>query len=223
MLLVILAASSVGLPAFFAWRLVSERDRSVWHSSAEAFLAVGVTAFLEAAPEPTEQIDAWIMRVAQEGARVRWAGVFDETGEGLEFRRRIPLPLDFTGLWQLATMDRPEHRDEPWQAPAPPRLVGGDGEPVDVFAAIRRGDILVHHPYDDFEASVEQLLAVDGARVVGDPDELESAIREYLEHPDRAAAMSDRARAMIAAQQGATRRTVDALAPLMRSDPSRGI
>jgi len=67
----------------------------------------------------------------------------------------------------------------------------------------------------NFTASVEQLLAVEGARVVADADELESAVADLLDHPDRIATMARRAQAMIAGQKGATRRTVDLLAGVM--------
>ncbi|HEY6056678.1 MAG TPA: polyphosphate kinase 1, partial [Candidatus Limnocylindrales bacterium] len=42
----------------------------------------------------------------------------------------------------------------------PPRLVPpDDDEPADVFAAIRLGDILVHHPYDSFASTVERFIS----------------------------------------------------------------
>ena len=51
----------------------------------------------------------------------------------------------------------------------PPRLVPPDeDEPADVFAAIRAGDILVHHPYDSFAASVERFIT----QAADDPDVL---------------------------------------------------
>ena len=49
-----------------------------------------------------------------------------------------------------------------------PRLQGEDDEPVDMFAAIRQGDILVHHPYDSFATSVERFVE----QAVADPDVL---------------------------------------------------
>ena len=61
-----------------------------------------------------------------------------------------------------------ELRYPPWSPVTPPRLQGEDEEPVDMFAAIRQGDLLVHHPYDSFESSVERFVA----QAVADPDVL---------------------------------------------------
>jgi polyphosphate kinase len=75
--------------------------------------------------------------------------------------------LDQTALWQVAALDRPDLKDRPWEPRVPARLMGGrdDG---DIFAEIRRGDILVHHPYDSFEASVARFVheAADDPDVV---------------------------------------------------------
>jgi polyphosphate kinase len=49
-----------------------------------------------------------------------------------------------------------------------PRLQGEDGKQADVMAAMREGDILVHHPYDAFETSVEAFVS----QAVADPDVL---------------------------------------------------
>jgi polyphosphate kinase len=68
--------------------------------------------------------------------------------------------LDLTGLGQLLELDRPDLKVQPWTPVTPPRLVPPDeDEPADVFAAMRAGDILVHHPYDSFAASVERFIA----------------------------------------------------------------
>ncbi len=79
-----------------------------------------------------------------------------ETGARDTFR--VPGMLDFTALWALAGLDRPGLRDAPWEPRTRPRLRPEEGERIDMFAAIRSGDILVHHPYDDFSSSVERFV-----------------------------------------------------------------
>jgi polyphosphate kinase len=59
-------------------------------------------------------------------------------------------------------------RDPPWTPVTQPRLHADDEEEADVFAAMRRGDILLHHPYDSFSTSVERFVA----QAVADPDVL---------------------------------------------------
>ncbi len=77
--------------------------------------------------------------------------------------------LDLTALYRIAELDRPDLRAEPWTPVTPPRLVPPDeDEPADVFAAVRAGDILVHHPYDSFAASVERFIT----QAADDPDVL---------------------------------------------------
>jgi polyphosphate kinase len=67
--------------------------------------------------------------------------------------------LDLTSLWQLADLERPDLKVEPLIPAIPPRLLPPDeDEPTDVFAAMQAGDILVHHPYESFTASVERLV-----------------------------------------------------------------
>ncbi len=67
-------------------------------------------------------------------------------------------PLDLSGLLAVHDLDRPELKDEPFVPVTPPRLATADDEAVDLFAAIRGGDILVHHPYDSFSTSVEAFI-----------------------------------------------------------------
>jgi polyphosphate kinase len=77
--------------------------------------------------------------------------------------------LDLTGLWAIAELDRPDLKPAPWTPVTPPRLMPPDeDEPADVFAAIRAGDILVHHPYESFGASVERFIT----QAADDPDVL---------------------------------------------------
>src|SRR5690606_23745131 len=78
-------------------------------------------------------------------------------------------PLDLGDLWDLVNLPGfPELRYPPHTPVTQPRLLGEDGEPADVFAAMREGDILVHHPYDSFTTSVERFVeqAVDDPQVL---------------------------------------------------------
>jgi polyphosphate kinase len=80
-----------------------------------------------------------------------------------------PAPLDYTGLNVIAGLDRPDLAYPPFTASSHPNLAEGESaEPTDVFAAIRAGDILLHHPYDSFSTSVQTFLAEAAA----DPDVL---------------------------------------------------
>jgi len=77
--------------------------------------------------------------------------------------------LDLTDLWDIVKLPGyPELRDRPWNPVTQPRLQGEDGDPPDIFAAIRQRDVLVHHPYDSFTTSVERFIA----QAVNDPDVL---------------------------------------------------
>jgi polyphosphate kinase len=67
-------------------------------------------------------------------------------------------PIDLGGLWNVWEVQRADLKDEPRQSLTPPRLVAADDEPVDLFARIRAGDILVHHPYESFTKSVEAFV-----------------------------------------------------------------
>ena len=82
---------------------------------------------------------------------------------------------DIDGLIDLGDLndiaDVPGHADlryTPWSPVTQPRLQGEDEEPVDMFAAIRQRDLLVHHPYDSFSTSVERFVE----QAVADPDVL---------------------------------------------------
>ena len=84
----------------------------------------------------------------------------------------LPAPLAISGLGQLCGIDRFDLRDQPFN-PAPPAALHGDGYDGDLFAAIRSGDILLHHPYESFDVVVDLLR-----RASRDPDVL--AIKQTL-------------------------------------------
>jgi polyphosphate kinase len=68
-------------------------------------------------------------------------------------------PLDLTALWVVYNLDRPELKEEPFVPVTPARLGRGDAEPLDIFAVIRQGDVLVQHPYESFSESVEEFIS----------------------------------------------------------------
>lgn len=74
--------------------------------------------------------------------------------------------IDYVSLEQIADIDIPELRFKPWTPLIPPRLNRSE---QDIFAAIREGDVLVHHPYESFDASVERFIeeAASDPQVLG--------------------------------------------------------
>jgi polyphosphate kinase len=64
--------------------------------------------------------------------------------------------LDLGDLTELEELDRPDLKDPVW-APQPLAGLRSD-DPEALFARLRRGDVLVHHPYESFEGSVEGFL-----------------------------------------------------------------
>ncbi len=68
---------------------------------------------------------------------------------------RIESPLDLAELLELALIDRPDLKDEALVPVVPPRFAGAQSRPATLFDEIRRGDILVHQPYDSYRATFE--------------------------------------------------------------------
>ena len=81
--------------------------------------------------------------------------------------------LDLSSLWQLYELDRPDLKDDPFVPSTHPRLAEGE-KATDVFAALREGDVLVHHPYDSFATSVQRFVE----QAAADPNVL--AIKQTL-------------------------------------------
>lgn len=63
--------------------------------------------------------------------------------------------IDYTTLRSIADLPRPALRWPPWVPVAPPAFADPE---LDVFAVIRARDVLVHHPYESFHASVLQFI-----------------------------------------------------------------
>jgi polyphosphate kinase len=76
-----------------------------------------------------------------------------------------PLNLgDLMGL--VSSLDRPELAEEPWVGTTQPRLLATEEDSVNLFATLREGDLLVHHPYDAFSTSVQRFIDSKTALVV---------------------------------------------------------
>ncbi|MEV1287266.1 RNA degradosome polyphosphate kinase [Micromonospora sp. NPDC049679] len=87
---------------------------------------------------------------------------------------RVPGLIDLSALWQVyEECDRPELKDRPFVPATHPRLVEGE-IPRSVFATLREGDILVHHPYHSFSTSVQRFIE----QAAADPQVL--AIKQTL-------------------------------------------
>jgi polyphosphate kinase len=65
-------------------------------------------------------------------------------------------PLSLGALFELVALDRPDLKDPPWQPVTQARLAREAR--ADLFAVLRAGDVMVHHPYDSFGSSVEAFL-----------------------------------------------------------------
>ena len=103
---------------------------------------------------------------------------------------RLPAPLGLNGLFQLGVIDRPDLK-YPKHVPVTPvgLLPGEPTEEPDIFRSLRRGDVLVHHPYESFATSVQafveqaakdpQVFAIKQTlyRTSGDSPIIESLIR----------------------------------------------
>jgi polyphosphate kinase len=88
-------------------------------------------------------------------------------------------PLSLADLMGLeAALDRPELAYEPWVGTTQPRLLGTEEDGVNLFAVLREGDLLVHHPYDAFSTSVQRFIE----QAADDPDVL--AIKQTLYRTD---------------------------------------
>jgi polyphosphate kinase len=72
---------------------------------------------------------------------------------------RLPEPLDLRGLFDLSKIDRPElHYPTHLPTTAVPFQPHGQNGRADLFRAIRKADVLVHHPYESFATSVQAFL-----------------------------------------------------------------
>jgi len=80
------------------------------------------------------------------------AVVFDEIGEDEEDVFHLGGLLGMADLSKLIVKDRPDLLFEPFNARFPQRVIDFGG---DVFEAVRKKDMVVHHPYESFDVVVQ--------------------------------------------------------------------
>ena len=72
---------------------------------------------------------------------------------------RLPGPLDLRGLHDIADLDRQDLQYDAFLPSTHPLLAPVESaSPVDVFKALKRADVLLHHPYDSFSTSVQRFI-----------------------------------------------------------------
>ncbi|HEX6248777.1 MAG TPA: RNA degradosome polyphosphate kinase [Nocardioidaceae bacterium] len=88
---------------------------------------------------------------------------------------RLPGPLDLRGLGVIADLNRAELKYPAFVPSTHTDLAEVESaSPVDVFGALQRRDVLLHHPYDSFSTSVQRFIE----QAADDPNVL--AIKQTL-------------------------------------------
>jgi polyphosphate kinase len=86
---------------------------------------------------------------------------------------QVPGLLDLSSLWQIYGLDRPALKDATFVPATHPAFAERE-TPKSIFATLREGDVLVHHPYDSFSTSVQRFIE----QAAADPNVL--AIKQTL-------------------------------------------
>jgi polyphosphate kinase len=134
-----------------------------------AFL-VTRNADLEVSDEADDLLEALELELRRrrfgEALRVEVADAMSEDmrarllrGLGVEREHLYPVGglLGLADVIELASIDRPDLKDEPWLSVTQPRIADF-GSAAEFFDNIRRGDLLVHHPYESFATSFEAFV-----------------------------------------------------------------
>ncbi len=69
----------------------------------------------------------------------------------------VPGLLDLSSLWQIYDLDRPALKDRTFVPATHPAFAERE-TPKSIFATLREGDVLVHHPYDSFSTSAQRFI-----------------------------------------------------------------
>lgn len=152
----------------YTFRITRNTEYEIDHDEAEDLLSLiqeevrnrrfGEVTRLEVHPSmPAELRRMLLAEFAEEQeSRVQWLtadDIYDVSG-----------PMDGTDLMALTALDMPALKDPPYHPVTPARMAGGR----DLFEVIREADILVHHPFESFNTTVERFIqaAVDDPNVL---------------------------------------------------------
>src|SRR6202045_1872355 len=69
----------------------------------------------------------------------------------------VPGLLDLSSLWQIYGVERPALKDPTFVPDTHPAFADRE-TPRSIFATLREGDVLLHHPYDSFSTSVQRFI-----------------------------------------------------------------
>jgi len=150
----------------YAFRITRNTDFEVDHDEAEDLLSTiqeevrnrrfGAVVRLEVTPNLPHSIREVLV------AEFNAAQAAEAALLGPDDVYEVPGLLDTADLLSLAGIDLPALKDPPHHPVTPARLAAGRN----MFEVIREGDLLVHHPYESFTASVERFIQT----AVDDPD-----------------------------------------------------
>jgi len=151
----------------YAFRITRNTDFEVDHDEAEDLLSTiqeevrnrrfGAVVRLEISPRLPQSIRD-VLLAEFNAVQVAPADPLDR-----DDIYEVPGLLDTVDLLALAAgIDMPALKDPPHHPANPPRLAPGRS----IFEVIREGDLLLHHPYESFTASVERFIQA----AVDDPD-----------------------------------------------------
>ncbi len=98
---------------------------------------------LEHGPNP----DPWILKFLCEELELSEEDIFE-----------MPEELDFRGLSTISDLSFPSLKYDPWAPVLPAVFV--DDDPYHIFNLLKKGDQLIHHPYESFSATVEKFVRI---------------------------------------------------------------
>lgn len=104
---------------------------------------------LEHGPHP----DTWLLAFLKKNLKLDDQDVYE-----------LPWPLDYVFLKSIANIQEPKLKYSPFQSLVTPQWTAENN----IFDLIKRGDLLVHHPFESFSATVEKFIvqAVHDPQVV---------------------------------------------------------